>query len=268
MKIDEQQLDKAIYMACNEAILRSTVGIATNQNRGIGTGSLVSYLGKRFILTAEHVMAGVDPLQCRFFIPPPAPLREHSMLDGIPGEFGPPTPGDVLQVGSPLLDHINDVAAFPLASTFLIPSYMNFFRIEQGVEAINDGASIIVLGFPVDNSATFGAVVPGHLFKALGLTSSQATYSDSDQDRYVLHSSFDRDQHFIVEYSGLDERIGPHGFSGAGAWCVRVSESPVWRTEPLLAGVITGRYKSTAAHPHLLQATRFAVVRHLFESDS
>ncbi|MGZ4856047.1 MAG: hypothetical protein ACXVKH_12610, partial [Candidatus Angelobacter sp.] len=96
-------VDRAEYMAFNEAILRFTFGIAVNNNTSIGTGTLVSFGDRKFILTAEHVIKDVNPSEIRYLVPPPTPLKQHSMLDGVPREFNLPSSGDMFPVGGTVL---------------------------------------------------------------------------------------------------------------------------------------------------------------------
>src|SRR5437588_8607697 len=127
----QADFDKVEYAALNESIVRSTVGIATHQNAGIGTGTLVSFCGEHFVLTALHVIDGAKPSETRFFVPPPTSLKEHSMLDGMPKAFDLPTAGDFLLVSDQILcDKANDLAAIPIKSTALIPRYLKFAPIE------------------------------------------------------------------------------------------------------------------------------------------
>jgi hypothetical protein len=184
---------------------------------------------------------------------------------GIPAGFDVPFVGDCLRVGVPFVDAANDIAAFPLESTTLVPDYMRFFRIEKTLAPIPDSTSIVVLGFPVDNSVLYSRITPLRVWKALGLTTEHGLYLDSLQDRYALHSSFDVMRHFVMEYSRAQDGITPPGFSGAGAWCVANSAGLVWHAEPVLAGVFTCWHRKTGSHPHLIQATRGEILKRLFE---
>jgi hypothetical protein len=260
----EFEIDRAEYMAFNEAILRSTVGLAVNNNRGIGTGTLVSYRERTFAFTAEHVIRDVDLQEIRYFVPPSTPLIEHSMRDGLPQKFELAYAGDCFKVdGNAIIDRGNDLAAIPLVPSPLMPSYMQFVPIENCLEAINDGASVLLVGFPVDNST----VVSG-MNKALGLTSEHAVFSRSLQTQLTLRSSYDPSRHFLIDYSRINDGITPYGFSGAAAWCSRPSGSPIWAAKPIFAGIINGWVEKTAHNPDLLQGTQGAFVKQWFEQNS
>ena len=53
-----------------ERIASYTVGIASERNTGIGTGTLALLDGQRFILTAKHVLGTSKPDELRFSASP------------------------------------------------------------------------------------------------------------------------------------------------------------------------------------------------------
>src|SRR5712692_3317206 len=57
--------------AIEEAVRRKTLGIVYGSGqdkwRGIGSGTLVIWKGRRFVLTADHVISGTNPADLRFF---------------------------------------------------------------------------------------------------------------------------------------------------------------------------------------------------------
>jgi S1-C subfamily serine protease len=64
--MDQQAIEVHLRKAAVEAIASYTVGIAVLDNTAIGTGTLISYLGKRYVLTAKHVIAGAAIETIRF----------------------------------------------------------------------------------------------------------------------------------------------------------------------------------------------------------
>jgi hypothetical protein len=265
----EFELDRAEYMAFNEAILRSTVGIATNNNTGVGTGTLVSFGARNFVSTAAHVIKGASLPEIRYFLPPSTPLKEHSMRNGLP-PIEMAYAGDCLKTdGEPIVDDANDLAAIPLAFSPLMPSYMRFVPIEGCLESIRDRASVLIVGFPVANSAPLDSVNrSSKLGRAVGLTSEHAVFSEAIQTQFVLPSSYDPNTHFLVEYSRMDDGILPFGFSGAAAWCSITSRGSIWAATPVFTGVVTRWVPKTNYNPHLLQITRGAFVKDWFEQRS
>jgi hypothetical protein len=262
-------IDQVEYMAFMEAVVRSTFGLAVHNNTGIGTGTLVSFGEKKFVLTAEHVIKDVDPSEIRYLVPPPAPLKQHSMLDGVPPEFNLPSSGDLFPVdGKVLINKTNDLAAIPLRSTALIPKYMRPFPIEICLDKIINDSSVLILGFPVDNSAEYKGPLPYKgQWNALGVTSEHVVFSEPLQTKFTLHSTFDPERHFLIEYSRVDDGITPYGFSGAAAWCAEMPNSPIWTAKPYLAGVFTSWHPKTSRQPHLLQGVQGYLVKRLFEQN-
>lgn len=262
----EFELDRAEYMAFNEAILRSTVGIATNNNTGVGTGTLVSFRERNFVLTAAHVIEGTDLSEIRYYVPPSTPLKEHSMRKGLP-PVEMAYAGDCFKThGQPIVDDANDLAAIPLAISPLMPRYMQFIPIEGCLKTMRDGASVLIVGFPVANSALLASASEGSKWiRALGLTSEHAQFSEALQTEFVLPSTYDPDIHYLIEYSRMDDGILPFGFSGAAAWCSLTPQGSVWAAVPAFAGVVTRWVQETNQSPHLLQITRGAFVKEWFE---
>ncbi len=75
-------------LATLELIARYTVGIAVENNRGVGTGTLVLLGGERFILTAAHVVGDSNPKEIRFWMRPPRPIQERAAADTSNSEIG------------------------------------------------------------------------------------------------------------------------------------------------------------------------------------
>jgi hypothetical protein len=260
----EFEIDRAEYMAFNEAILRSTVGIATNNNTGVGTGTLVSFGARNFVLTAAHVVEGASMSEIRYFISPSTPLKEHSMRKGLPiVEMA--YAGDCFNTdGEPIIDDVNDLAAIPLASSPLMPNYMQFIPIEHCMDTIREGSSVLIIGFPVANSALFDGEKQ---YRAVGLTSEHALFSEALQTQFVLPSSYDPNIHYLIDYSRMDDGILPFGFSGAAAWCSATSHGSIWAAKPVFAGVVTRWVRETNQNPHLLQIIRGAFVKNWFQQE-
>jgi hypothetical protein len=50
-----------------ERITSHTVGIASDQNTGVGTGTLALLDGQKFLLTAKHILGRSTPDELRFW---------------------------------------------------------------------------------------------------------------------------------------------------------------------------------------------------------
>ena len=76
-----------------ERVACYTVGIASNENTCIGTGTLVAIDAYHLVITAEHVIKDADVESIRFWCRPPAPIIEKAAKDLSPSEIGRLTEG-------------------------------------------------------------------------------------------------------------------------------------------------------------------------------
>jgi hypothetical protein len=72
----KSDLNKSEYLAFTESISRHTVGVRTHGGTGVGTGTLLLRGGKKRLLTADHVLDGLDMSQVRFYLRPEGTMRE------------------------------------------------------------------------------------------------------------------------------------------------------------------------------------------------
>lgn len=261
--ITEFDIDKAEYFAFNEAILRSTVGIAINDNTSIGTGIFVSFRGERFVLTAAHVIQGVSLSKIRYFVPPSTSLRELSMRNVFQFCESAHT-GEAFKIADgAIIDDLNDLAAIPLHPLQSLPSHVHFVPVEDCLDTIRNGASILIVGFPVANSALVENAEG--LTRALGITSEHATYREELQTRCAQSLTYDPEVHFLIEYSRMEDGIRPSGFSGAAAWCSLSPRSSIWTAVPAFVGVVIRWHRETKENPHMLQIIKASFVKEWFD---
>src|SRR5579859_3931974 len=81
-----------------ERIASHTVGIASDQNAGIGTGTLVLLDGQKFILTAKHVLGTSALDQLRFWLRPPVAMCDKAAKDTANEEIRSFTLGETLPI--------------------------------------------------------------------------------------------------------------------------------------------------------------------------
>src|SRR5271163_338074 len=87
-----------------ERIACYTVGIAGNENTNIGTGTLVEIDQQHLVITAEHVLKGVDVEGIRFWCRPPAPIIEKAAKDLSRSEIGRLTAGQKFPIETIITD--------------------------------------------------------------------------------------------------------------------------------------------------------------------
>jgi hypothetical protein len=148
-------LNKSEYLAFTESISRYTTGVRTHGGTGIGTGTLVLRGGKKGQLTADHVLHGIEMSQVRFYLRPEGTMIEVSVKDDFGQRARTFTFGDTLEfTGPPARDKKNDIRALRIADTQGLTGAATFYDASTLTEyEVRDGASIVIFGFPVSNSA-------------------------------------------------------------------------------------------------------------------
>jgi hypothetical protein len=254
----EFDLNKSEYLAFTEGISRYTVGVRTDGGRGIGTGTVLLRDRKKVLLTADHVLDGVDMAQVRFYLRPEGTMIEVSVRDDVVPRPRTFTFGDTLNLtGPPARDKKNDLRTLRIADTQELSGAAKFYDASKLTEyEIRDGASVVILGFPVSNSAP---LAPGLI--ALGATSDHSKYDSKLNSLSGLPSAFDPLEQFLINYTRIEDNLDPEGFSGAGVWVNGDTAGGVWRPNPVLAGVVTGYF----AKKRLLLAARIGPVLRLLD---
>jgi hypothetical protein len=249
----EFDLNKSEYLAFTESISSHTAGVRTHGGTGIGTGTLLLRGGKKGLLTADHVLDGAEMSQVRFYLRPEGTMREVSVRDNLAPRPRTFTLGDTLDLtGSLARDKKDDLRALRIADTQELTGAATFYDASKIVEyEISDGASLVILGFPVSNSSP---LAPGLM--ALGATSDHSKYDSKLNLLPGLPSSFDPEDQFLINYSRIEDNLDPEGFSGAGVWVNGDAATEVWRPNPVLAGVVTGYFPKK----RLLLAARIGAV--------
>jgi len=250
---DQQRLAIVERIACH------TVGIAVASNTGVGTGTLVSANGEHFVVTAAHVVKGVDAQAIRFWVRPPAPIIERSAKNLTPAEIGRLTAGKSFPIEGIDADAAADIAAIKIASNFRLPAPNQFYDLGRSIEFADwsddklDGLSLIYFGFPVANSLPIGQVKDRD-FHYVGCAHGMVHYEKTVNTEAWkdLPSSYFPEKDFLLEYS-TQQSIDPQGLSGCGVWIASVNpNSSVWSSEPILIGVVRHYFRRQG----LLAATK------------
>jgi len=233
-------------LATLELIARYTVGIAVENNRGVGTGTLVLIGVERFILTAAHVVGDSNPEDIRFWMRPPRPIQERAAADTTNSEIGGFSLGVQLPIVEILKDPRTDIAALQLDSSFVLPEADEVYDVRKSHEFMNwedgklDGLSLVLFGFPVGNSREV-AVDGNRSFRFLGCASHLSEYSlDLNNTAWSrLSSQHSKSKDFVFKYHGLLDDLEPHGFSGGAVWALGDDlNATIWRPYPILVGVV------------------------------
>jgi len=229
-----------------ERIASHTVGIASERNTGVGTGTLVLLDGQKFVLTAKHVLGKSTPDELRFWLRPPTAMRDKAAKDTIDEEVGGFTIGDKLPIVDAHLDEVRDVAALRLDPSYALPDGPEFYDMRRSVPIMKwdeqelDGLSLLMFGFPTDNSREV-TIEGNRKFMFMGCAEHLSNYSAELNAKIwaTVVSKFSRDKDFAFTYNGETEEYKPRGFSGCGVWLLgETRNAPVWTPDPIMIGIV------------------------------
>ncbi|HEY0704688.1 MAG TPA: hypothetical protein VGD60_18080 [Candidatus Acidoferrales bacterium] len=226
-KVTEFEQNKLEHKAFAEAIMSHSVGILTDQGRGVGTGTLVRFGDTRAILTAWHVIEGSQPEDIRFAFRTVGSLHEAPLR-----EFAPePTPllaGQALEISRIVRDIPTDIAAVVLDQEQQIsPPAALYDASKIRVFEIPDRSTLQFGGFPGDN-----AIQVGPRAKTIGSVMERVEFDAA------LSASKSSKGQLTLRY-GWAGQLKPHGFSGSAVWGGLTSKSPIWTANLTLVGVVT-----------------------------
>jgi hypothetical protein len=151
------QFNEAHFNAIQEGMARHTVIISMTGGREVGTGTLLSYGSTNLILTANHNLQEPHLSEQLFGFNHGGNLQEATTSETTTKK---PLPYYTLKFRDRdeiLRDGKNDIAALVLHPTQKPPGVAAFYDASAlKPMAIPDGKSIMLLGFPVGNSAVIG----------------------------------------------------------------------------------------------------------------
>jgi hypothetical protein len=237
----EFEINSAHFRAFQECIACHTVIILMGGGHQVGTGTLISYGSTNLILTANHNLTGITPSDLLIGFKPGGTFQEVTMSEfkALAPTLRPDTPYRLNFRGDVIRDMKNDIAVLPLDEKERPRGVANFYEATTlKPVAIHNGASVMLIGFPVGYSAH---IRPGK--KLVGATPDHLVYDSTLSNSKYLPSSYDPEDEFLLRYRWIEDGLLPHGYSGAAAWCSREEKAIVWTPNPMLVGVVTGYLK-------------------------
>jgi hypothetical protein len=232
--------------ANTERIASYTVGIASDRNTGIGTGTLALLDGEKFILTAKHVLGNSKPDELRFWLRPPTAMRDKAEKNTTNDEVGGFTAGEKVPIVDAQLDDVRDVAALRLDPNYTLPDGPEFYDMRRSVPLMRwdkkelDELTLLMVGFPIDNSREV-TTKENRKFIFMGVAEHLSNYS-AELNTTIwsrIESKFSRDKDFAFTYNGDAEEYRPKGFSGCGVWVLgETPNAPVWTPDPIMIGIV------------------------------
>jgi hypothetical protein len=256
-------MNEQLRRATTERISSYTVGIAAEKNTLMGTGTLITDGILKFILTAAHVVQGVDIDGVKFWLKPNAALIEKAASEATLKDVGSLTVGTSIPIVEALTDPVQDIAILRIANEWKVPEGAEVYHIGRSFEFASwpeqqlDGISILMFGFPVANSKPLHTV-GNNTFRFLGAASMLSGYSaKTNAEKFKGLSGVSADKNFLFDYTGVGDNIEPHGFSGCGVWIPTDTQGrKVWTSDPILIGVT----KSYFRKPNLVCATKLPAI--------
>ena len=232
--------------ANTERIASYTVGIASDRNTGVGTGTLALLDGQKFILTAKHVLGTSKPDELRFWLRPPTAMRDKAAKDTTNEEVGGFTIGEKLPIVDARLDDVRDVVALRHDPHYALPDGPEFYDMRRSLpfmkwdeQELNE-LTLLMVGFPIDNSREVNTE-GNRKFMFMGIAEHMSDYS-ADLNTKIwskIVSKFSRDKDFAFTYNGDAKEYKPHGFSGCGVWVLgETRNAPVWTPDPIMIGIV------------------------------
>jgi hypothetical protein len=264
--MNEQAINEHLHKATYEALASYVVGIAILDNTAIGTGTLISYRGKRYVLTAEHVITGTTIETIRFWFRPPQAITVKAAKDTTDAEIGEAKVGLLVPIVGFSTSTVADIAILEIDPKFEMPVGAEFYDVSKSAPFSKwqpeelEGLTLFIFGFPTDNSRAFDRV-GNSVRRFLGATIFLSKFdlaTTAPPSWKGLASSIDPSKDFLFSYTIPDvESIQPRGFSGGGVWIASdTAGRPLWTSEPRLIGVIHTYFKSRG----LIAASQMPVV--------
>jgi hypothetical protein len=225
----------------------------------MGAGSACSWMGKKLVLTAKHVVAGAEPSELAFFTRPSGQIGWVTR-DGPPA-FAERVP---LRIEEIVESPRQDLAALILTGGEADRSQLHFCDLPACLAPVPSGPGVtLLIGYPGDQSFPIATVRRrnGSVHHDLVAVPEAFWGSIVDNPPRFLSSDYDPARHFLLRFDPSEEGSMPHGYSGAGVWYQRSGKHALWVAQPVLAGLQTSWY----ARSKLMVAIRSEVVREFLE---
>lgn len=264
--MNDPVLNEQLKLATLERIAGYTVGIAVNENTGVGTGTLVTDGKDRLILTAAHVIEGTEMSGTRFWLRPNAAMIEKAAILTTDKEVGRMTAGATIPIVETRIDSKTDIAILRIDDSFVLPEGPEVYPLNRSFEFASwpdtalDGISTLIFGFPTANSRPI-RTIGNNTTCFLGLASMFSRYSTAlniDGFRKLPYDEVSSEKDFLLDYTGIGRDgagndMDPHGFSGCGAWVSADTEGTLlWKSDPILIGVVHRYFRKS----NVLAATK------------
>lgn len=221
--------------AVGEAARYATVGVVSGSGKekwqGLGSGALIEWQERQFVLTAAHVIEATETGDLRFFMPTrkvPGNTDRATLLDLKGATDSQLHPFSELAVRKLVVDNRLDLAAIDITGAVGPGDVARFVRVDKGGSTPNAGVSVVSRGYPHDLTRR---LIDQN--RVAFMLSHWATVVEAPQD---VPGEFDPALHFLTPFEG-QAGTHPRGMSGAAGWTQRKRGDQLWYPDLDLAGV-------------------------------
>lgn len=229
-------LQKHAAEAVVESVYSHTLGLAGYPPVFLGSAVAIRWKGRAFVVTADHVIRGVDDGQLLFAPRPPVPLK---LNEGPPDAMrGRMHRLEKLPVIRRYSQREKDVAALEVSLGLEGEKpLLRFYDLSESLKLPRPMPKhVTIIGFPGDALEqpepgvwTFS----GHLLIA-------------QPERYTGQSlkDFTPRSNFLLSFPPATDGRKPQGFSGSGIWYqTKTPKTQLWVPKLILLGICTGYYE-------------------------
>lgn len=214
--------------------------LSPDNNPSVGTGVLLMYGERLYIMSALHVFKFDDgdlkraqrASRFKFGCGPSLSILKagDTAPHATPLDFGVPLPLE----SQPLVDSKYDLIALRLEDGFETPEFASALEVETGLHRgeLQKGDSLLTLGDP-----WAGRQKLPNGGEALMPYVDHVKY-DPDIDSSRLPHWYSQEDHFLFPYDLSSVGIEPNGFSGAPVWKHEESKKMIWAANPKLVGIV------------------------------
>jgi len=248
--IEEENKRTAIM----EAIDSYTVAIAGVGEKTVwGTGTPIKFREKFYILTCLHVLED-EPINenLRFIPRTDAPLEMGSKNNIF--KYPVSSISKSYRISLPIIyrivsDEIDHLAILNLDSSVSNVKNINFYELKENSKTPPVESHVGLLGFSIEIARKLGKLEPNVIGIGVAPYFDWSKIVGSNDDDL---EKFDKEKHFLIEFTKSETSCDPRGLSGCGIWASYVNPGKIWNPNLRLVGVETHSYPK----PQILRATK------------
>lgn len=261
----EEQTKKAIEETTSWYTVAIDVSLASSVCPDWGTGSILKFQERLFVLTCKHVVKEeYKSEQIKFLFRDESEQKGTYFKEDIKNASLmeltniPKTSAVTLPIVNRFYsDDTDDLVLMEIDPAFELFREYNLYHMQLDTENLPEVDTVVCLmGFPrelIRKTSTDGRGGAFPYFLASRVV-----------EKNVTDDKYDKDRHFLIEYEHNEKSVVINGLSGCGIWThIFPEQQEIWTTNLRLVGVQTGIYQGS----EVLKATRIErVIKRLKEA--